>query len=484
MHLCRRDAPALSIEKPQRPSVTGSCNERTIARAWRLLDALVPPAENGRTMSPQTRRRLRAVMVVSAICVLVWLLYDARGSLTPFYAGATFAFIFAPLVDRLSALVPFRRARPGLATGLAILIVYAGIGVLLAAFAFWVVPRLLEQSATLVAATPRLVRRVQDELTRDSASYRQRVPPELQRSIEIEGQKMAGRAGDFAQEAVTRVLAFFVVGVSTLLGYIVVPFWIFFVLKDRRQGAEAFYNLFPDSLSDDARYLIQRANTVIGAYLRAQFLLASFTGALTALGLTLFGVPFAIVLGLIAGVANLIPVLGPMLGGLPALIVVGATHPGWTVVWVFLFLFVAQELKDFILVPHIQGGAVRIHPAIILLLLVVAGHVAGFWGLFVAVPFAAVARDSFAYIYRRLGGSGALRAADRELLQTWAARAEAPLPPEPEVEAGAATAPATPTSTTINGAITVSITDAARRQSFGRIRSFWRSVAPLSGRRR
>ncbi|HZQ36787.1 MAG TPA: AI-2E family transporter, partial [Dehalococcoidia bacterium] len=70
--------------------------------------------------------------------------------------------------------------------------------------------------------------------------------------------------------------------------------------------------------------------------------------------------------------------------------------------------FVTQELKDFIVVPRVQGNAVRLHPAIILVLIVVAGRLAGFWGLLLVVPVAAVLRDSFVYVYHRLGEQPAL----------------------------------------------------------------------------
>ncbi|MGI8553167.1 MAG: AI-2E family transporter [Dehalococcoidia bacterium] len=350
-----------------------------------------------------TRRRLRAAMAAGASLFLLWLLYSARSSLTPFYVAITFAFLFAPLVDRLERLCPFRQGHPNLASALAILVLYFAFGAVLIGFAVVVVPRAVDQGASFASDTPRLIERAQRELTSDKGSYRRRVPPEMQRRIAEQGNQLAGRAGDIAQVVVTRVLALFVGSVSLITAYIVVPFWLFFVLKDRRQNSQSFYNLFPAEIRDDVRHIVRRSNAVLGSYLQAQVYLATFTGVVTALGLMLLGIRFGIILGLIAGIANLIPVVGSMLGGIPVLVVALATHPGWTVLWVFLFLFVAQELKDFILVPHVQAGAVNLHPAVILVLLVISGHLAGFWGLFIAVPVAAVARDTFVYVYTRLG---------------------------------------------------------------------------------
>jgi len=247
------------------------------------------------------------------------------------------------------------------------------------------------------------VQRAQRELQDNSGWYQSNVPADIRTQIDQNWQQIANKLGEYGQTIFQHTINFATDSVTTLISYIVVPFWAFFVLKDRAKATRWFLGLFPDEVQPDVEHLLLNAQSVFGFYLRAQLLLATATGVVTTIGLVWFGVRFAVALGVVAGVANLIPVIGPMLGGIPALIVVLATHPGWEVLWVFLFLFVAQELKDFLLVPRIQGRAVRIHPAFILLLIVVAGHIAGFWGLLLVVPLAAVIRDTFVYIYRRLG---------------------------------------------------------------------------------
>jgi predicted PurR-regulated permease PerM len=355
-------------------------------------------------MLPQTgRERLRLALVLAALGAVAWLIWSARDVLSPFLIGIVAAFVLAPIVDRVVALLPFRRSRPELAATLAVAVVYGAVLLLLALLALFLLPRIGDQFEQLAESTPGLVATTRERIEQSAAWYREQVPRDVQREINHRTEDIARRAGDIGIEIARRTVAFLTGGLANVLAYIVVPFWLFYVLKDRALGTRAFYTLFPPAWQGDVAVMLHRANGVLGSYIRAQLLLSTLSGAVMAVGLTLFDIKFSLILGVIAGIANLIPVLGPMIGGVPILIVTAATHPGWTILWVFLFMFITQNVKDYVLVPRVQGDAVNLHPAIILVLLVIAGHLAGFWGLLVAVPLAAVVRDIFVYIYRRLG---------------------------------------------------------------------------------
>ena len=115
-------------------------------------------------------------------------------------------------------------------------------------------------------------------------------------------------------------------------------------------------------------------------------------------GLFLLGIRFSAVLGVIAGVTELVPVIGPLLGAIPGSLVTLATSPNDLVPVLLLYVGI-QLVENALLVPRIQGRAVEIHPAIIMVILVVASEAAGLWGVLLAVPVAAVARDVFKYFY-------------------------------------------------------------------------------------
>tara|TARA_B100000676_G_C17205410_1_gene401630 strand:- start:1 stop:411 length:411 start_codon:yes stop_codon:yes gene_type:complete len=125
----------------------------------------------------------------------------------------------------------------------------------------------------------------------------------------------------------------------------------------------------------------------------------------------LLGVQWALWLGVWAGVTELIPVAGPWLGAIAGLIVVAATNPD-LFIWVVVIYLTVQLTENIFLAPRIQGHAVRIHPGLILLLLVVAGSLWGAVGVIVIVPIAALLKELFWYLDRRLRGTSAAGALD------------------------------------------------------------------------
>src|SRR5215216_1545024 len=199
-----------------------------------------------------------------------------------------------------------------------------------------------------------------------------------------------------------------------VFGYIIIPFWLFYVLKDRHRIGPTIKSWFPPGLREDVDHVIEIVQRVLGSYIRAQLTRGLFIGVATTIVLRLLGVQFWAILGIIAGVTELIPIIGPILGALPALVVVLATEPEkfW---WVLLFYVAVQQLENAVLVPRIQGSAVDMHPAVIIVLLAVAQQLVGFGGLLVAVPLAAVARDIFKYVYRRLQECEAVEEDERVL---------------------------------------------------------------------
>ena len=388
-------------------------------------------------MLPQSARaRYRLALVTGMLLLVGWLVWSARAVLYPFIVGAIFAFVLTSIVDRLVAVTPFRRTRPRLAVGLAVIYVYGWALLLLIVVSAALAPRIADQARGLADDVPSLITRAREQGERSAGWYRERVPASVQREVDRRTQDLGQRAGDIGVEVVERSISLVRGSVTTALAYIVVPFWLFYVLKDREEGARAFYSMFPPSVRDDVRAMVQQANRVLGSYIRAQLLLSTFSGVVTGVGLTLLGIKFSLILGVITAIANLIPVLGPMIGGIPVLIVTAATRPGWMVLWVFVFLFVSQNLRDYILVPRIQGQAVNIHPAVILMLLVVAGHIAGFWGLLLAVPVAAVLRDVFVYVYRRLSDEPLEAAADSRQLAVVAGEPSTTPSPSPNAGGG------------------------------------------------
>ncbi|HEY8491441.1 MAG TPA: AI-2E family transporter [Dehalococcoidia bacterium] len=348
-----------------------------------------------------TARRIRFALVLGAVLLVAFILYQARGALLPFVIGTILAYILSPLVDRIAEGLPFYRRRQSLARVTAIFLLYGVIGALLTLAGFLIVPQLVEEGSQFIDDAPAYIERAQEELDVLTERYRASVPPEVQEQIDQVTADLGNTVGDMAAGALSRTLGILTHSVAVILGYLVIPFWLFYLLKDGHNIQSAVEALFPEWLRDDVANIFDIVNKVLGSYIRAQLILAVYIGTITTVGLFIMGVEFYLVLGLVAGITELVPVIGPILGAIPALIVVLATDPGMFP-WVLLFYIAVQQTENLILVPRIQGNAVNMHPALIIVMLVIAQSIAGFFGMIVAVPLAAVARDVFLYVYRRL----------------------------------------------------------------------------------
>jgi len=359
------------------------------------------------TASP-LRLRPRTVLVLVAFLGVGLLVFMARAALTPFLVGIVLAYIINPAVRRVEVGLPFSKRRPQAARVTAVIMVYLG-GLALVTIALAAgLPPLFEQVNKFFTDFPSILDKSQVELQQRLQELQQHVPPEIQRQIDEAINRMGASVASTVQDSAVQTLQVAVNTFSVLLGIGVVPVWLFFVLKDRERFSEGLYRLFPASLWPDVQAIVAIVDRVLSSYVRAQLFLGMVIGVVAAVGLTIMHIPFALVLGLIAGITEMIPVVGPILGSVAGIVVTLATMPDmWP--WVVLFYFVIQQVENNLLVPRIQGQALALHPAIIMVLLVAASELGGFFGMLVAAPLAAVCRDVFLYLYRRLSNEAEAR---------------------------------------------------------------------------
>ena len=179
-----------------------------------------------------------------------------------------------------------------------------------------------------------------------------------------------------------------------------VPFLLFYLLKDREEALGGFYSMMSPTNRDHAQNVVAILNRVVGAYIRAQLFSATVVGVFVFLGLWALGIEFAALLGLVAGLFALVPIIGTVLGAVPGILVVLATSRE-DLIWVVLVYVVVQLVESILISPRVQGKAVNIHPVLIMAILVVSSEVAGLWGVVIGVPLTAAARDVFNYFYEQ-----------------------------------------------------------------------------------
>ena len=205
-----------------------------------------------------------------------------------------------------------------------------------------------------------------------------------------------------------------------ILVFLLGPVLAFYMLIDLPQVQRRAVGLLPPDQRDEAVHVGRQLNTAVGGFLRGQLLVALIVGVMLSFGYWLIDLPFWLLIGVVGGLLNIVPFLGPWVGGALGVIVAFATTDVQTAVWAVVVAVVVQQIDNNFISPTVLRATVRLHPAVILIVLVLGGAIAGIWGVIIAVPLAATVKILLGHWWRT-----------RVLGQTWEEASEA-LIEEPE----------------------------------------------------
>lgn len=364
-----------------------------------------------------TARRLppmspRVALLAVAATVLGIILYAGREALGPFIVGLLLVYLLAPPIERLASL--------GLPRTLAILLVYVAVVVLVVEGLNLMLRPLIDQIRQFATDLPGLVDQLRGQLERFGAVYRGlELPPAIRDAIDEWLANLAAGGIGFDPAVLLPVLRATTGAVATIFAFLIVPVWAFYLLKDRPSLVRAFEASIPPEWRPDIDAVVVIVGRVFASWVRGQVILGVIVGVATYAGLLLLGATvdpifsrFAILLAVIAGLLELLPVIGPIIAAIPAILIaatVGVEAAGAA----FLLYLAIQQIENNLLVPKIQGDATDLHPSAVMLALLIGGSVAGLLGAILALPIAAAARDVYRYLFARLsvpvepGGPGA-----------------------------------------------------------------------------
>ena len=343
-----------------------------------------------------------AVLVVAAI-VLGLLLWMARDAVRPFIVGLLFVYLLDPPVRWL--------VRRGIRRSFAILIVYVvGIVAIVEFLALTLTP-LVNEILRFIADFPKLAADLDTQLQRLGDFYAHlQLPVTIRDWVDsvVAGIGAGGGGGGFD----LTVLLPLVTGAGSLIGlvfgYLILPVWVAYILKDKVFLVSTFDRALPASWRFDVWAIIKTVERIFGQWVRGQLILGFAVGVLTFIGLMvlsqvvdpIFG-RYAVLLSIIAGVLELVPIIGPIISAVPAVLLAATASPAAVVAALLLYTLV-QQLENNLLVPKIQGTAVELHPAAVMFAIIVGGSLAGLLGAILALPMAAAFRDVVRYLFRRL----------------------------------------------------------------------------------
>src|SRR5690554_940080 len=189
----------------------------------------------------------------------------------------------------------------------------------------------------------------------------------------------------------TNIFGFFskVTNIGTIV--ILIPFIIFYLLEDDQKIHNAFISILPDKFRGMAREILQKIDYTLSRYISGQFIVAGALGLLSFIGYSLIGLPYALILGIIAMIAEFIPFIGPILGILPA-IFIAMTIDFFLILKVLIVLVTVQQLEGNLISPRLHGSRLQMHPLIVILMVMTLFTLFGVLGALFAVPTYTVGR--------------------------------------------------------------------------------------------
>jgi predicted PurR-regulated permease PerM len=332
--------------------------------------------------TPQWRRRAVIGLVVLALALgALWLIAHIPRTLTVFLIAAFIAFGVHPVVAWLVRRMP---------RGLAIAIVYAGLLAIIVILMVLVVPALLAQVTNLANNAPTYIATLQDWIDNLQTTLRSRLGQSFLPSgsgdiKDLLASKMA-MGFNTAVASITAILVDTVT--AAFIGVSAIVLSAFFVYRGEHI-TDFFDELLPPARRDAARALVAELANVFGAYVSGQILLCAITGALIYAISELIGFKFALLLGILSGIAYSIPFIGQIFAHVLAT-VLAAPQGGPEILWVNLIVFSVARISDNLLVPRIMSKSVGISPIVVMFAVFAGGELFGLPGLLLGIPAAAM----------------------------------------------------------------------------------------------
>lgn len=327
------------------------------------------------------------------LLVAVVFIYRVRAILPPFLFAAIIAYAAYPLVTLFE-----KRQMPRY---MAIVLVYLIFGVIACVGIAFLVPQLAQELDELLLVLPERTDRLEN-LGSDVLRSWQRIniPTIIQQGLDT----ILNKVQQLLENLASRVADLLVGLVSQVASLVIAPFLAFYILRDHKALKRRFFVQIPRRYRRTVYTLAQEFNNVFNGFIRGQLLNSLFVGILIALGLWIIGLKYALFIGIIAGLFNIIPYFGPVIGVFPAIALALAKSP-MTVVWVIVIFIVVNQIEASIISPKIVGERVGLHPLAIIFAVLAGGEVMGLMGMLLAVPVAAIIRVIIGYLVKKMDRS-------------------------------------------------------------------------------
>ena len=319
------------------------------------------------------------------LLLVAYVLFTVTSIYLPIILSITLAFILNPLVNYFTRL-HWWPTGPEIGRGLAVLMSFVCAIVVLSIIGTFVLLPFMHEFDKFIIHLPAMITQIQEIST--NLGYRAsllQMPANINTLIEQTIASAASFSADFVRRVLQTILGF----ASSIVQLVVVPVLTYYFLKDWLILKEKIIIMFAVDSRNRARQVIEEMANVISGYIRGQVLISIVIGVIVFSGMYMLEIDYPLVLGLLAACTETIPIIGPIVGSIPAIMLAYLISPTLALK-VILFYIIVHQLENHIVVPNIMGHTIAVHPVVVIISLLIGAQLFGIIGMMLAVPIAAL----------------------------------------------------------------------------------------------
>ena len=328
------------------------------------------------------RRVMGTTLVFLLVALSFWLLYSFRQVFFILFVAIIMGTVIRPIVTWLH--------QRGVSRTGGVILVYTLLLALLIGFGLLLFPLIAEQGATVAGAVPTYYQSLRDWIAHFPNQWIQRLGGFL--PVTLSGQSIQPpiqQSGEEVLDSAGQALGYLTSGAHTILIATALLLLAFYWTLDGQRTIQSLLLLIPQNRRESIGELIGAMESKIGFYIVGQSVLCLIIGIMALIAYLLIGLPNALVLALVAGLLEAVPMVGPLLGAIPAAVVALSISPA-KLVWVIVATLVIQQLENSVLVPRVMRKAVGVNPFVTLLAIFAFSSLFGVAGALMAIPIAAI----------------------------------------------------------------------------------------------
>lgn len=322
--------------------------------------------------------KISLAIALSLLVVFLFIYHDTIYDIAyPFVLSILIAYLLNPIVCKME--------QKGIKRIAGILIIYGILAVFVTFICIYIIPVIVRDLSKLTGTVPQYNARFNSIKQYIQSKYKDSgIPEGIKNAIDNNIKKIEKYITIYLEEATSLILLY----ISKAFSFALIPVLSYYFLKDFRIMTRDVKMLIPRKYRNQIVRICSNIDDVFGNYVRSQIILSAFIAILTSAALLIIKIDFALILGLINGITNIIPYFGPIIGAVPAVLIALLQSPE-KALYTIIIIIIIQQFESDIISPKITAGIVGLHPITVIFALIIGGKFFGIMGMVLGVPAAA-----------------------------------------------------------------------------------------------